>query len=304
MKDIYQSVTDRIIAELGHGVVPWIKPWSGETDPLPRNLHSKRHYRGINHLVLTMVSATEGYSTNQWLTFKQALDLGAHVRKGEKATSVVFYQMQTIELEQTDKVIDGETRRVPFLKVFSVFNRDQIEGLPQLDIPKASEVFEPDERAELIMDKSGANIRHQGFQAFYTPKSDLIYLPSKTSFRDAGGYYSTALHELTHWTGHASRLDRNMKGRFGDSEYAMEELVAELGSAFLAAHCHLDGQLQHANYIDSWLKALHKDKRAIFIAAGQAQRAADYLLLQAGSGSVRPKINAGPENRPFSIYRA
>jgi antirestriction protein ArdC len=282
MKDIYQAVTDRVIAELEQGVTPWIKPWSGEADPLPRNLHSKRHYRGINHLVLTLVAATEGYSTNQWLTFKQALDLGAHVRKGEKATSVVFYQMQSIELEQTDKVVDGETRRIPFLKVFSVFNRDQVDGLGQADSVEPSEIVEADEKAERIMDKSGATIRHGGFQAFYAPKSDLIYLPTKTSFRDAAGYYSTALHELTHWTGHPSRLDRNMKGRFGDSAYALEELIAELSSAFLAAHCRIDGQLQHANYIDSWLKVLHRDKRAIFIAASQAQKAADYLLLQAG----------------------
>ena len=216
------------------------------------------------------------------MTFKQALDLGGHIRKGEKATNVVFYQMQTIELEQTDRVIDGETRRIPYLKVFSVFNRDQVDGLPKIENHEPTESFDPDLKAEKIIERSGATIRHQGFQAFYTPKSDLIYLPSKTSFRDAGGYYSTALHELCHWTGHASRQDRNMKGRFGDSEYAMEELVAELGSAFLAAHCRIDGQLQHTNYIDSWLKALHKDKRAIFIAAGQAQKAADYLLLQAG----------------------
>jgi antirestriction protein ArdC len=287
MKDIYQSVTDRVIAELEQGVAPWIKPWSGETDPFPRNLASGHHYRGVNILILTMEANARGYTSNEWLTFRQALELGGHVRKGETASQIVFYQLKTVESDASKPVIDadeGESRTFPVLKVFSVFNRDQVDGLLQ---PTPSEtlmdwIFTPCELAEQILLCSGADIRHQGFRAFYSPVSDRIYLPQKLHFTDEASYYATALHELTHWTSHPTRLDPKLGKRFGDASYAMEELIAEMGSAYLSAHCRIDGQLQHASYIGSWLDVLHRDKKALFIAAGKAQQSADYLLQRAG----------------------
>ena len=177
-----------------------------------------------------------------------------------------------------------EKRFIPLLKVFSVFNVDQVEGLPD-DAPNAVPLTStgmPAPPPEQIIDGSGAEIRHQGFKAFYSPPNDLIYLPGRQTFVDAAAYYSTALHELCHWTGATTRLGRKLGRRFGESAYAMEELIAELGAAFLSAHCRLDGRLQHASYIASWLEVLQRDKRAVFVAAAQAQKAADYLLEHAG----------------------
>ncbi len=287
MQDIYQTITDKIITELEAGTVPWVRPWSGEADPFPRNALSQRPYRGINTVVLGMEAHCRGYTSNQWLTFKQAQQLGGHVRKGERASTIIYYEARMMEKNDADLVAEGDEadkRFVPLLKLFSVFNVDQVEGLPESyqDRPVVETDWDASATAEQIMECSGAAIRHQGFKAFYSPTNDLIYLPGKTTFTDAASYYSTALHELCHWTGSTTRLGRKLGRRFGESAYAMEELIAELGSAFLSAHCRLDGQLQHASYISSWLEVLQRDKRAVFVAAAQAQKAADYLLEQAG----------------------
>ena len=286
MNDIYQTITDKIIAELAAGTAPWVRPWSGEADPFPRNALSQRPYRGINHVLLGMEAHGRGYISNQWLTFKQAQSLGGHVRKGERSSLIIFYESRLVEKADSETVAeDGEAEKrfIPLIKVFNVFNLDQIEGLPETYLPQLSNCsWESGPLAEQILVRSGAVIRHQGFKAFYSPSNDLIYLPGKSAFADAGAYYGTALHELTHWTSHTSRLGRKLGRRFGDAAYAMEELIAEMGAAFLYAHCHLDGQLQHASYIASWLEILNRDKRAVFVAAAQAQRAADFLLERAG----------------------
>ena len=287
MNDIYQTITDKIITELEAGTAPWVRPWSGEADPFPRNALSQRPYRGINNVLLGMEAHCRGYASNQWLTFKQAQKLGGHVRKGERASTIIYYEARMVEKEDADPVADGdeaEKRFMPLLKLFSVFNVHQVEGLPESyqERPVLESGWDASATAEQIMECSGAEIRHQGFKAFYSPTNDLIYLPGKTTFADAASYYSTALHELCHWTGSTTRLGRKLGRRFGESAYAMEELIAELGSAFLSAHCRLDGQLQHASYISSWLEVLQRDKRAVFVAAAQAQKAADYLLEQAG----------------------
>jgi antirestriction protein ArdC len=291
MNDIYARVTDTIIAELEAGTVPWVRPWSGEADPFPRNALSQRPYRGINNVLLGMEAHVRGYTSNQWLTFRQAQQLGAHVRKGERSSLIIYYEPKLVEKggsgAENEPLADGgepEMRFIPLLKLFNVFNVDQVDGLPG----RYQEPLIPDPdwnacaAAEQIIECSGAEIRHQGFKAFFAPCSDLIYLPAKKTFADAGAYYSTALHELCHWTGGTSRLGRKLGRRFGESAYAMEELIAEMGSAFLSAHCRLDGRLQHASYIASWLEVLHRDQRAIFVAAAQAQKAADYLLEHAG----------------------
>ena len=284
MNDIYQTVTDKIIAELETGTAPWIRPWTGESDPIPRNALSQRPYRGINTLLLGLEAQHHGYGSNQWLTFRQAQQLDGHVRKGERSTLIIYYEAKIVEKEASDPVADGdepEKRFIPLLKIFNVFNLDQIDGLPAME-PVFGPNWDPNLKAEQIIDASGAQIRHSGFRAFYSPPNDLIYLPLKSSFKDEAGYYATALHELAHWTGHPSRVGRKLGRRFGESAYAMEELIAEMGAAFLSAHCHLEGRLQHASYIASWLEVLQRDKRAIFVAAAQAQKAVDYLLERAG----------------------
>lgn len=286
MNDLYQSITDKIIAELERGTAPWVRPWSVEADPFPRNALSQRSYRGINNLLLGIEHVARGYTTNQWLTFRQALQLGGNVRRGERSAPVIYYEAKVIEKPDEANLADGDEREkrfVPLLKVFHVFNLDQIENLPETHQPAPSDfTWEAGPTAEHLIEASEANIRHQGFQAFYSPPNDVIYLPPPSAFADATSYYGTALHELAHWTGHTSRLGRKLGNRFGESAYAVEELIAEMGAAFLAAHCRLDGQLQHASYIKSWLDVLHRDKRAVLIAAAQAQKAADYLLERAG----------------------
>jgi antirestriction protein ArdC len=288
MNDIYTRITDKIITELDAGTVPWLRPWTGGDDPFPRNALSQRAYRGINTILLGMEAHLQGYQSNQWLTFRQANQLGGHVRKGETSSMIIWYELKMVDGDEDDFVATGkpvaDKRFFPLLKTFNVFNLDQVEGLPETY--QTQVITEPDWdpclRAEQIIERSGANIRHSGFRAFYSPPNDLIYLPVKGSFADEGSYYSTALHELSHWTGHPTRVGRNLGRRFGESAYAMEELIAEMSSAFLSAHCRLEGKLQHASYIASWLEVLQRDKRAVFVAAAQAQKAADYLLERAG----------------------
>lgn len=284
MNDLYTRITDTIIAELENGVAPWIRPWAGGDDPIPRNALTQRPYRGINTLLLGLESMQQGYRSNQWLTFRQANQLGGRVRKGEHSALIIYYEARIVEKEPSEPLAESdepEKRFIPLLKVFNVFNLDQIDGLPATE-PVFGPEWDPCLKAEQLIEGSGADIRHAGFRAFYSPPNDLIYLPAKTAFKDKASYYSTALHELSHWTGHTSRIGRKLGRRFGESAYAMEELIAEMSAAFLSAHCHLEGRLQHASYIASWLDVLHRDKRAIFVAAAQAQKAADYLLERAG----------------------
>lgn len=286
MQDLYTRITDRIITELEAGTVPWIRPWKGDCYPFPRNAMTQRPYRGINTILLGLEAELQGYSTNQWLTLRQANNLGGRVRKGETSSTVIWYELKLVEKEEDESLEtdnDSARRYVPLLKAFHVFNLDQIDGLPAEVLPQPADFsWDAGPTVTQIMEGSGAVIRHGGFRAFYSPPNDVIYLPLESAFADAGSYYGTALHELSHWTGHSKRLGRKLGRRFGEAAYAMEELVAEMSAAFLCAHCRLDGQLQHASYIASWLEVLHRDKRAVFVAAAQAQKAADYLLEQAG----------------------
>lgn len=287
MLDLYTRITDKIITELEAGTVPWLRPWNGGDDPFPRNALTQRPYRGINTILLGLEAELQGYGTNQWLTLRQANKLGGKVRKGETSSTVIWYELKLVDKEPDESLeTDGDTQRkyVPLLKAFHVFNLDQIDGLPEeytQIIPDAPD-WEPSHRAEQIMARSEAVIRHSGFKAFYSPPNDMIYLPAQPAFADASSYYGTALHELSHWTGHSKRLGRKLGRRFGEAAYAMEELIAEMSAAFLCAHCRLEGRLQHSSYIASWLEVLHRDKRALFVAAAQAQKSADYLLELAG----------------------
>ena len=277
LKDVYASVTNTIITALESGTPPWVHPWSvGAGDMVPSNLSSGRRYRGINVLQLNMQAMQRGYSANRWMTYQQARALGANVRKGESGTELVLFKM--LDVESTAKEADRKV--IPLIRSFTVFNAAQIDGLPVALTPAPTVVntWQAYEAAEAILVASGANIQHGGTRAFYAPSRDLIQLPDRGSFADATGYCQVALHELTHWTGAEKRCNRPLLSRAHIEAYALEELVAELGSAFLTDHCGLPGVLQHASYIESWLRALRNDKKIIFAAASLAQKAADFLL--------------------------
>lgn len=278
MFDLYASVTDKIIAALEAGTAPWVCPWArGTGSALPLNIFTRKPYRGINVLLLNMQTLSHGFHVNRWMTFKQASEMDARIRKGEHATSIVFFKM----LERDGAANDPGTRKViPLIRSYNVFNVAQMDGLPQVmtEPPAPPPGWTPIDAAEDVLTRSGATIRHGGDRAFYRPADDLIYMPPRESFPDASHYYGTALHELTHWTGAPTRCNRVLSSRAHIEAYAFEELVAEMGAAFLSSHCGLPGELQHASYIASWLTALRNDKKLIFTAASHAQKAADFLL--------------------------
>ena len=283
--DVYQKITDRIVAELERGVRPWLKPWSAGNGEgrIMRPLRANGiPYQGINVLMLWSEAIEKGYASPIWMTFKQALELNANVRTGEHGSLVVY--ADRITRTETDSETGEEAERaIPFMKGYTVFNTEQIEGLPEHYYPKPaprSETVQRIERAESYFAATGAKVVHGGRRACYVPSTDNVHMPCIDFFRDAESYYATRAHETVHWTRHPSRLDRDFgRKRFGDEGYAMEELVAELGSAFLSADLELTPEVRedHAAYIASWIKVLKNDKRAIFTAASHAQCAADFL---------------------------
>jgi antirestriction protein ArdC len=284
-KDVYTRVTDRIITDLEKGVRTWMKPWSGEhaAGRISRPLrHNGIPYRGMNILLLWGEAMEKGYAAPIWMTFKQAIELKAHVRKGERSALVVYANSVT-RTETDEKSGEDVERSIPFMKGYAVFNVEQIEGLPEHYYAKPENPLPLSERiesADRFMSATGASISHGGNSAFYAPGPDRIQMPPFEAFRDKESYYATALHELTHWTKAKHRLDRSFEAkRFGDQGYAREELVAELGAAFLCADLGITPEIRddHAAYLGHWLGVLKEDKRAIFSAAAHAQRAADFL---------------------------
>ncbi len=279
--DLYQTVTDRIVAALEAGTKPWSKPWAGGG---AMRRASGQDYRGINQLLLTLTASHAGYSSPYWFTFKQALEVGGNVRRGEKSTEIVFYKQLTVQDKNAPEGTDAE-KKIPMLRSFRVFNADQCDGLPDRFHPAAA-IVDPkvrDDRAEAALRSSGATINEGGAQAFYAPGRDAVQMPPFATFATVGGFLSTLAHELTHWTGHSSRLDRLKATPFGTPDYAREELVAEIGAAFICARLGVAGEHidNHAAYLASWLKALRGDKKLIFKAAAQAQTAADLVLVNA-----------------------
>ena len=281
--DVYTRVTDRLIADLEQGVRSWLKPWSADNaaERITRPLrHNGTPYRGINVLLLWGEAMAKGYASAMWMTYKQADELGAHVRKGEQGSMVVYADRFT-KTETNDQGEEIE-QDIPFMKAYTVFNVEQIEDLPTHYYTKPEPKGEPLQliaNAEAFFVATGATIRHGGNMAYYAPCPDLIQLPPPEAFNDAESYAATKAHELTHWTAHPSRLVRVLGKRFGDNAYAAEELIAELGAAFLCADLGiaLEPRDDHAAYLAHWLKVLREDKRAIFSAAAHAQRAIDYL---------------------------
>lgn len=273
-RDAYELITERIVALLSQGTVPWRKPWNAHTR-FPRNLLSKKPYRGVNVFLLMALN----YESPFWLTFRQAMDLGGRVRKGEKACPVVFWKPVSVEDQET-----GETKEIPFLRVYHVFNSSQCEGLegilPITD-PAAATAAKPAEIIERMPHRPV--IKHGMTKAFYVPDEDYVGMPDRVRFDHETCYYSTLFHELAHSTGHASRLDRATlaaKAGFGSDPYCKEELIAEMGAAFLCGQADIaETTLESsAAYIQGWLAQVNHDKTLIVQAASQAQKAADYIL--------------------------
>ena len=282
--NLYDEVTNRIIGQLEAGSVPWVQPWgkTGSVNPgLPRNALTARNYSGINVLILWGAVIEHGYPSQSWLTFRQALEAGGNVIKGERGTTVVYADRFTPKSEKERARQTGdEAKAIPFLKRFTVFNVAQCEGLRE---GLASDPAPLPERqvvpvAEDVIAASGVDFRIGGDKAFYVPAHDYVQVPPQPAFFEQVNYYRTALHELTHATGHAARLARKILNPFGSKDYAREELVAEMGSAFLCAALGIEPTVRHADYLASWLDVLREDNRAIFRAAGQASKAADWIL--------------------------
>ena len=285
MVDLYQSVTDRIIAELEAGRLPWVQPWDGRHAAcqigLPVNAVSGKTYSGINILLLWGAVIEKGYPSQIWLTYRQAKSLGGNVRKGEHGEIICYADRFVTKDEKQNAIAEGrDAVAIPFLKRYRVFNIAQCDGLPEdlyrQDAPLPEREIVP--QAEALAQATGADIRIGGDRAFYVPTQDFVQLPPQPAFTDQINYYRTCFHELGHWTGHKTRLDRDQSGRGSTKTYAREELVAEMCAAFVCATLSIQPTVRHADYIGSWLEVLKEDKRAIFKAASQASKAADYLM--------------------------
>jgi antirestriction protein ArdC len=277
MASLYDSVTRDIIKDLEQGVPIWVQPWKTKKRTslglLPANLATGRTYSGINIPVLWQAAKGAGYVDHAWMTFQQALALDAHVRKGEKGTHIVFTKKLSLKGENDDEA----GRQISMLRGYTVFNVSQIDGLPPKlatpeDVPPPT-----DDDVDRFVAATKADIRHGGSRACFVPSLDIVQLPARSAFVNTESYYATKLHELGHWSGHESRLNRDLKNRFGTKAYAAEELIAEMTSAFLCAHLGINGELRHASYIDNWIALLKEDNRAIFTAASKASQAADFL---------------------------
>jgi antirestriction protein ArdC len=282
---LYNEITDKIIAELEAGRVPWVQPWgtSAAKAPLamPKNASTNRQYSGVNILILWGAVIERGFSGQSWLTFRQALSLGGHVRKGELGTTVVYADRFVPNDERRRAAETGEdVQAIPFLKRFTVFNVDQCEELPDeianAAAPPPAGLIEP--TVDALIKGSGISFRIGGDRAFYATVEDYVQVPPPQAYFEPINWHRTALHELGHATGHSSRLNRDQSGSYGTKKYAFEELVAELSSAFSCASLGIVPTVRHADYIGSWLEVLREDVRAIVRAASQASKAADYLL--------------------------
>jgi len=303
MCKIYDIINSRIIELLQQGTVPWRKTWHVETNS-PKNLVSKKEYRGINIFMLACMP----YNSPFWLTFKQASDKGGHVRKGEKSTPVIFWKwLDKKDVGDDDAETATVNGKIPMLRYYSVFNLEQTEGIPS---PPTTETiintFNPIERAEQII--AGMpyrpEIKHGGNSAAYSPMLDYVKLPVPEAFDSPEEYYSTAFHELSHATGHASRVGRKgilEPSYFGSHEYSKEELIAEMGAAFLCGHAGIEQRTieNSAAYIHGWLRSLKNDKKMLIMAAAQGQLASDFILNR--KGGEADSIDDTADNHPATF---
>lgn len=283
--NLYDEITRKIITELEAGRVPWVQPWgtAAAKAPLvmPKNASTGRQYSGVNVLILWGAVIEHGFTGQGWLTFRQALSLGGHVRKGERGTTVVYADRFIPNDEKRRAAETGEdAQAIPFLKRFTVFNTDQCDELPA-DIatvapPPPSGMIEP--QVEALIKATGIDFRIGGNRAFYIPAENYVQVPPPAAYFEPINWHRTALHELGHASGHRSRLNRDLSGSHGSQKYAFEELIAELCAAFSCASLGIVPTVRHADYIGWWLEVLREDNRAIVRAASQASKAADYLL--------------------------
>lgn len=291
--ELFERVTLQIVNAIEAGAGDFQMPWHrwGQASGSPINAVSGRSYRGINTLLLWASSELAGFPTGRWATYRQWASAGAQVRKGETSTAVVFWKTAANDKRSTDQGDDKHRAGARFIaRVYSVFNAAQVDGADQSHPPL---VLTPGERiasAEAYFSSLGATLRYGGDRACYVPIADEIRMPQFEQFRDAEGFYSVLGHEHVHWSGADHRLARDLKGRFGTDAYAIEELVAELGSAFLAAHLGLavEPRADHAAYLASWLRVLREDSRAILTASAKAQEAVDFLTSLANA-EIRQK---------------
>lgn len=306
-KDLHQTITDQIAAAIEAGAphfkMPWHQPRGSHVRPI--NIASGKRYQGVNIVTLWLTGEQKGYLAPVWGTYRQWAAVGAQVRRGEKAAPIVFYKELTFE--RIDEASgESEQGRTLFARASHVFNADQVEGYqpPEEGPAPPPPLIECIARADSLIVASGADIREGGHRAFYAPAEDFITIPDQSLFTGSDtmsateAFYTTKLHELTHWTGHKSRLARDFSGRFGSNAYAFEELIAGLGEAYLCADLGVTPELRpdHAAYVASWLNVLRSDNRAIFTAAAQAQKAADFLLALLDPVPARPApLGAAPE---------
>ena len=289
--DIYRAVTDSIVEAIEKGAGPVEFPWHRQTaHGLPANAYTDQHYRGVNVVVLWVAAAVRGYGSPFWGTYRQWRELGAQVRRGERAALIVFYkEIDRSPQDGDESAITEEPAPRLVARASWVFNADQVDGYKPAGPPPVDKT-ERLQRVEEFVEASGSVVRHGGHRACYDPTTDHIQMPERASFVGTStttpteGYYSVLLHELVHWTGAPHRLARDLSSRFGSEAYAMEELVAELGSAFLCAILGVSPapRPDHAAYVDHWLAVLRSDKRAIFTAASKAMEAVDYLSEEDG----------------------
>jgi len=282
---LYDEITGKIIAELEAGRVPWVQPWGTAAAKaslaMPKNASTGRQYSGINVLILWGAVIEHGFTGQNWLTFRQTLSLGGHVRKGERGTTVVYADRFIPDDEKKRAAESGEeAQAIPFLKRFTVFNTDQCDELPDKTAivapPPPPGMIEP--RVETLIKATGIDFRIGGYRAFYVPAGDYVQVPPPAAYFEPVNWHRTALHELGHASGHHSRLNRDLSGAHGSKKYAFEELIAELCAAFSCASLGIVPTVRHADYIGSWLEVLREDNRAIVRAASQASKAADFIL--------------------------
>ena len=305
---LYQEVTDKIIAELEAGRMPWVQPWGrpgiNASLGLPQNAATGRKYSGINILILWSAVVERGFTGQSWLTFRQALALGAHVRKSEKGTTVVYADRFVPDGERTRAEEAGEEpEAIPFLKRFTVFNTDQCADL-STDVsaaapPAPENLILP--QAEALIHATGADLRIGGDRAFFSPADDYIQLPPPAAYFEPINWHRTVFHELGHWSGHAARLNRDLSGRYGSPAYSREELVAEMASAFVCAALSIAPTVRHADYLGAWLEVLREDNRTIIRAASAASKAADYVLAFRSSDPATAAASDEMEAAPLRL---
>lgn len=280
-KDFAKEISDQVIQLMQEHGTDWAKPWMDQAGMGHKNAVSGKEYRGTNTFITALSSYKQGFSSNEWASFKQWQSKGAKVKKGQKGTHIIFYDSKVIEDRDTQ-----EEKRIFILKGWPVFNADQVDGYEPKPIEKPANKVKPVDRVDQLVVNSAAIVKTGGNRAFYTKEQDFIQMPDPSAFTGTDtstpqeSYYSTLLHEMIHWSGHKSRLDRPLGNRFGSNAYAFEELIAEMGSVFagIALGVNAEPRPDHAKYLNNWLQVLKENDRAMISAFGKAQKAADYLL--------------------------